>query len=269
MWSLSNTPQAYLNFKRKSVSGFSIEYQLWNMIGFLCYLVYTTTGFYFQHKWDLVHSIAYQDIIFASCTFTVVYTIGVQAFILYPSTISGKIHIVHQALMFGLVIIGLYNILLGITGHLPWFSHEESAYAYSVIQYLGMGKSFVSCVKYIPQAYLNYKAQSTHGYNIVNACFDLCGGTCSFLQMVVNAYAYPNAEGNPNWEHIFSNVPKLVLAVESVTFDIIFFFQHFVLYAHNNKLRAMEEQNAAAALSAEENTPFLDSYVNPSVQQQY
>lgn len=268
MWSFSNIPQVYWNFKRQSVSGFSIEFQFWNMLGFLYYFIYTILGFYFQHKWHLTHSIAYQDIIFAVCTFTTVYIIAFQALILYPETISGNFHIVHKILMIILLVIGVYNIFLGIGGYLVWFSHSEDAYAYSVIQYLGIAKSFVSFVKYLPQAYLNFKLQSTYGYNILNVGLDFGGGIFSFLQMFINAYAYPHGNGDPNWEHIFSNVPKLFLAIESMTFDIIFFSQHFILYAHNNQqqeyLEVNNEDNVDDSGSSNDNIVVVSDQLSPS-----
>ena len=45
----------------------------------------------------------------------------------------------------------------------------------------------VSTVKYMPQAYLNYKRKSTVGWSIVNILLDFTGGTFSIAQLFIDA----------------------------------------------------------------------------------
>jgi uncharacterized protein with PQ loop repeat len=41
LWSFSFYPQIILNYRRKSVVGFSLDFALFNFLGFLCYTIYT------------------------------------------------------------------------------------------------------------------------------------------------------------------------------------------------------------------------------------
>ena len=43
--------------------------------------------------------------------------------------------------------------------------------------------------KYTPQAYLNYRRQSTEGWSVYNILLDFTGGLASFSQMVAQSFA--------------------------------------------------------------------------------
>lgn len=45
-WSISFYPQAYLNYRRKSVVGLSLDFQLLNLLGFGCYAAYNAALFW-------------------------------------------------------------------------------------------------------------------------------------------------------------------------------------------------------------------------------
>lgn len=242
LWSFSNFPQIVTNVKRQSVAGFSSEFAALNTLGFTFYCIYVIFGWHFQHRWDLVKSIDIQDLLFAAVCGLSVYILFVQTFILYRRTITGSIHIIYQFVMFGLILMALYNVALGLGDKLPWFSKESDAYAYSVIQFLGFGKSFISFIKYVPQVYLNFLRKHTRGFSIGNVFMDLGGGTCSFLQMFINAYANPKEDGSPDFSYINSNIPKLILSLESVFFDLIMITQYF--YYKKNTKRVAEEEEA-------------------------
>lgn len=83
-------------------------------------------------------------------------------------------------------------------------------------------KLLVSTVKYIPQVYLNWKRQSTVGWSIANILLDLGGGLGSLLQQILDSHSV---------QQFVSNVPKLALALLSITFDVVFIVQHYVLYS--------------------------------------
>jgi len=36
-----------------------------------------------------------------------------------------------------------------------------------------------------------------------------------------------------DWSNLTGNIPKLILALESMAFDVLFMFQHYVLYRHS------------------------------------
>lgn len=85
-----------------------------------------------------------------------------------------------------------------------------------------------SCVKYVPQAYLNYKRQSTVGWSIENILLDISGGVLSLAQLVVDASL------QNDWSGLIGNPVKFFLAQIAIVFDILFIFQHYVLYRQNN-----------------------------------
>ena len=114
------------------------------------------------------------------------------------------------------------------------------------VQWLGYTKSFISFVKYAPQAYLNFRRKSTEGWSIGNVLLDFTGGTLSFLQLWVDSYA-PHAGPNP-CSSTAANIPKLLLSVESVFFDIVFLVQHYILYRKHRTDAAKDPAEIEALL---------------------
>ena len=49
-------------------------------------------------------------------------------------------------------------------------------------------KLFITLIKYMPQAYLNFRRKSTMGWSIGNILLDFTGGTLSIGQMFVISY---------------------------------------------------------------------------------
>ena len=119
---------------------------------------------------------------------------------------------------------------------LPWLD---------VIYYLSTVKLIITLLKYLPQALLNYKRKSTHGWAINASLLDLMGGVFSLAQMFLLAWNHGestmlNKAGicekiwvfyfSDDWSSLQGNVAKLGLGLFSVMFDVIFAIQHFVLY---------------------------------------
>lgn len=93
-----------------------------------------------------------------------------------------------------------------------------------VIYVFGYIKLIATFVKYIPQAWMNFKRKSTSGWSIGQILFDVTGGVLSLLQLVIDA----SFQGD--WSGITGNPLKLGLAEVSIFFDLIFITQHYVLY---------------------------------------
>ncbi|TFJ87735.1 hypothetical protein NSK_001085 [Nannochloropsis salina CCMP1776] len=85
-------------------------------------------------------------------------------------------------------------------------------------------KLFVSVIKGVPQAFLNYRRKSTVGWSIHNVLCDFTGGVFSVLQLLVDC-AVTN-----DWGGINGNALKFYLGLFSIAFDLLFMIQHFVLY---------------------------------------
>jgi cystinosin len=86
----------------------------------------------------------------------------------------------------------------------------------------GYIKLIVTVIKYIPQAYANYKRKSTVGWSIVQIFLDFAGGITSILQLVIDTSL------QADWSGITGNPVKFGLGNISIMFDVIFMTQHFV-----------------------------------------
>lgn len=91
--------------------------------------------------------------------------------------VSNTTRIIHGLFAIFIVI----STILGIIKIIEWL---DFLYFCSYI------KLIISLIKYIPQAYSNYKRKSTVGWSIGNIILDFTGGSLSMLQMVLNAYNY-------------------------------------------------------------------------------
>lgn len=105
---------------------------------------------------------------------------------------------------------------------------------------MGYCKAAITFVKYVPQVYLNYARQSTVGWSLANVMLDFTGGSLSMLQIVINALAL----GEPVFTGDAFNVVKFILSIMSIFFDLIFMFQHYVLYRDAWKKHDAEEKAA-------------------------
>ncbi|CEJ02059.1 Putative Cystinosin [Rhizopus microsporus] len=96
-----------------------------------------------------------------------------------------------------------------------------------LMYYLSYVKLLVSLIKYIPQAWVNFKRKSTLGWSIHNILLDFTGGTLSITQLLLDASI------SGDWSGVSGDPVKLGLGAQSIAFDIIFMLQHFVWYRDN------------------------------------
>lgn len=101
-------------------------------------------------------------------------------------------------------------------------------------------------LKYIPQAWVNYKRKSTAGWSIYTILLDFSGGWLSLAQLVIDS-ALQN-----DWTGITGNPVKFGLGNITIIFDLIFFIQHYVLYRNAKKhLEDIEEEEIAEEWESE------------------
>lgn len=86
-------------------------------------------------------------------------------------------------------------------------------------------------MKYVPQAWVNYKRKSTVGWSITQILLDLAGGALSLIQLVIDS-SYEN-----DWSGITGNPVKFLLGNVTIFFDLIFVVQHYILYWHHVELQ--------------------------------
>lgn len=225
-WSISFYPQVLLNYRRKSISGLSLDFQAYNLTGFTFYSIYTYTLYILQsnHSYDCCiqhNAVQFNDLVFALHALLLT-LITVYQCILYKTNKQSISH-THLYIVLLLWCVAIYNCILSMFDQLEWVTGQ-----YNTIQYFGYSKAFISLIKYTPQAYLNYTRQSTIGFSIYNILLDFTGGTLSFAQQALDSYRFDDMT------IITGNIPKLLLACISIVFDVLFIIQHYVLYIHNN-----------------------------------
>ncbi|KAK9303433.1 hypothetical protein QLX08_004914 [Tetragonisca angustula] len=225
-WSVSFYPQIYSNYKRKSVVGLNFDYLSLNLVGFILYALFNCGLFwipevefeYFRRYPKGLNPVQVNDIFFAlHATFATVITI-IQCFIyeIGNQRVSITARIIHG--IFALFI--SISIILAIVAVITWLDF---------LYYCSYVKLSITLIKYVPQAFYNYKRKSTVGWSIGNIFLDFTGGMLSMLQMILNAYNYDD------WESIFGDPTKFGLGFFSVAFDIFFIIQHYVLYRFNHE----------------------------------
>ncbi|KAF5404098.1 Cystinosin lysosomal cystine transporter [Paragonimus heterotremus] len=225
-WTVSFYPQVFLNWKRKSVVGFNLDFLCLNLVGFLVYSVFNLALFAspaIKEEYARLHPIGVipvmvNDIFFSVHAFLICGVTGVQVLI-YER--GGQR--VSRVCIVILCLIGVYCIINAIVAGanaITWLTFLFN------ISYV---KLFITFIKYVPQAVMNCRRRSTVGWSIGNICLDLTGGTLSILQMFIVAYNFDD------WSSGFGSPTKLGLGLFSITFDIFFMVQHWCLYPHGGE----------------------------------
>ncbi|XP_076640559.1 lysosomal cystine transporter cystinosin isoform X1 [Colletes latitarsis] len=225
-WSVSFYPQIYINYKRKSVIGLNFDYLSLNLIGFIMYALFNCGLFwisdveieYFRRHPKGLNPVQVNDIFFALHAVTATVITIFQCFIYETGTqrVSTTARIIHG--IFAVIV--LCTIILAAVQILDWLDF---------LYYCSYIKLCITLIKYIPQAFYNYKRKSTVGWSIGNIFLDFTGGIFSMLQMILNAYNYDD------WESIFGDPSKFGLGFFSVAFDIFFIVQHYILYRQDTQ----------------------------------
>ena len=110
----------------------------------------------------------------------------------------------------------------------------------------------MSVVKYVPQAWANYKRKSTVGWAIQAILLDLTGGLLSILQLVIDSSL------QNDWSGLAGNPVKLGLGNVSIAFDLVFLIQHYGLYRNASKVSEIDlEAERQALLSKGEPHPLF------------
>lgn len=220
-WSVSFYPQCYVNFKRKSVIGLNFDFISLNLTGFTCYAIYNLCLYFNTEVRDLYHQrhplgviqVEVNDVFFA------LHAIALTLLTIFQCCIYERgeqgISRVCKALLFGMLLVASVTLILAGANVVSWLDW---------VQYLSYIKLGITVIKYIPQAYMNYRRKSTDGWSIGNILLDFTGGSLSIVQMFLKSYNWDD------WESIFGNPTKFGLGFFSVLFDILFILQHYVFY---------------------------------------
>ena len=220
-WAISNYPQVYINFKRKSVVGLNFDYLSYNLTGFTAYSIFNISLYsvhvvqeqYFKEFGGSVIPVQLNDVFFGFHNTFITAVCIFQCYLYDRGT---------QKLSL------LCNILVPImwlfasASLIPALMHKISWLMY--LNFFSYIKLVVTIIKYIPQVYMNYARKSTVGWSIAFVYLDLLGGGFSLLQMFMIAH------NNDEWSSIFGDFTKLGLGMLTLIFDGVFLIQHYVLY---------------------------------------
>ncbi len=94
-----------------------------------------------------------------------------------------------------------------------------------VVYAAGFVKLAITLVKYAPQIATNWRNRSTRGWSIGQILLDFSGGLLSIAQQSIDSYR------QRDWSGITGNPVKFALGNVSMLYDLVFFTQHYVLYA--------------------------------------
>jgi len=223
-WSVSFYPQIVDNFRRKSVIGLNFDFLALNIVGFSLYGCYNVALFWISSIQDDylarhprgVIPVQPNDVFFPihavfACAITIAQCIMFER--ANQSVSKGCWAILGAIAIFVTVI-----LILSFTHVLPWLDF---------LSYCSYVKLGITLIKYMPQAYMNYRRKSTAGWSIGNIMLDFTGGSLSIVQMMLISW------NNDDWSSIFGDPTKFGLGFFSVVFDIFFMLQHYVFYRGN------------------------------------
>jgi len=230
-WSISFYPQVWVNYKRKSVEGLSFDFLLFNITGYTGYSIFNCALYFssvvqeqYREKYRTSSNphpsipVEPNDVAFSVHGWVItLFTIGQCFTYERGNQKNSKLCLLLVAGMWVSVFVNLF-LTVGSATNWLWF-----VYWFSYV------KLAITLLKYIPQAFMNFKRQSTVGWSIGNVLLDFSGGVLSFLQMFIVAF------DSGDWTDFSGNPTKLGLAIISVLFDLLFIFQHYVLYREARK----------------------------------
>ncbi|XP_045160018.1 cystinosin-like isoform X2 [Mercenaria mercenaria] len=225
-WSISFYPQVYENFRRKSVIGLNFDFLLYNITGFLAYGFFNVGMFWVSSVKSEYHSnhprginpVQLNDVIFTlHAIFVTIITI-IQCFIYERG--EQKVSKICLVLVIGAWLFAGISLVVTLFHKISWLTY---------LYYFSYIKLGVTLIKYMPQAWMNFKRKSTEGWSIGNVLLDFTGGSLSLLQMFLLSY------NSDDWGSIFGDPTKFGLGFFSILFDILFITQHYCLYWDNAK----------------------------------
>mmetsp|Transcript_15982 Transcript_15982/g.36576 ORF Transcript_15982/g.36576 Transcript_15982/m.36576 type:complete len:306 (-) Transcript_15982:28-945(-) len=230
-WSVSFWPQAVENAVKKSVAGLSLDFQLFNILGFVCYFAFNAALYWSPHmqaEYREAHdghnsAVRFNDVCFAGHAVVLTAVQIGQIFVYWdypPPSRADKL--LRRAVLSAVSITVVLALLLGTY---ILITSEKLMNWLTFLQILSEVKVVVSTFKYCPQVWKNYSRKSTVGWSIHNVLLDFIGGALSVAQLLLDAYIHAD------WTAISGDPAKLLLGNLTMFFDVIFVIQHYCLYA--------------------------------------
>ncbi|KAL4797491.1 PQ loop repeat-domain-containing protein [Aspergillus venezuelensis] len=235
-WSASFYPQPIDNYRRKATTGLAIDFPTVNVLGFVCYTVYTGVFLYSpvirdqyaaRHPLSQEPTVRFNDFAFAIHAVVLSGLVYTQ---FYPAIWGFKVSRFQKvskpiAGLFWGSFVAIAVVVCIVLANSPDDGYEPLTWAWiDVIYALSYVKLVITVVKYVPQAWVNYKRKSTRGWSIIQILLDFTGGLLSLAQLVLDS-AFQN-----DWSGIAGNPIKFLLSNVTIFFDLVFMVQHYILY---------------------------------------
>ncbi|KAJ0391874.1 hypothetical protein P43SY_009485 [Pythium insidiosum] len=238
-WSVSFYPQVFLNYSRKSVVGLSLDYTVLNMLGFTCYSIFNCAFYYsesVQQQYMRRHggnrnAVEPNDVFF-SLHAAVLVAVSLFQCSIYP---RGDQRVSKATIVWSIgtaILALLFTVAIVVTGN----NEASLLNTLNLLYLLSYVKLMTTLFKCIPQIVLNYRRKSTVGWTIWNVLLDIVGGLLSIGQQILDSGA------THDWTAITGDPVKFSLGFVSIVVDIVFILQHYVWYAHNNRLMEGDEK---------------------------
>ncbi|KAF2720724.1 cystinosin [Polychaeton citri CBS 116435] len=238
-WSISFYPQPILNFQRRTTAGLLPDFPLLNVVGFTCYTL--STGIFLfspvvRSQYAARHPISPEPTVRGND-----FAFGVHAWIfcvvvysqfwprLWGWEKAKGVRRHASRFTLGLVWGGFLGFLvvfvvaLGSRGSGDSTDPEDWGWV-DIVYALQYIKLIYTFFKYWPQMIANFRRKSTVGWSITQQLLDFTGGVLSLAQLVIDSSL------QADWSGITGNPIKFGLATISLVYDLVFIFQHYVLY---------------------------------------
>ncbi|GAB5030158.1 cystinosin ers1p repeat containing protein [Nannochloropsis oceanica] len=234
-WTVSFYPQLLLNYRQQTTEGLSLDFELLNFLGFLFYTAFALAlqtapsiqQAYRNQNDGHENKVTIQDVVFAGHAVLITAVTIAQMF--YYDGFDPKRKRLSRPI--SLVVLGLLAttvLALTVAGARGAKPSDWLDFLY-ILSYM---KLFITIIKGIPQAYLNYIRKSTSGWSIHNILCDFTGGLFSVMQLVVDCQV------TNDWKGINGDLLKFFLGLFSMAFDVFFIVQHFILYPSPHAAKA-------------------------------
>ncbi|KAL1970498.1 hypothetical protein VTN77DRAFT_4142 [Rasamsonia byssochlamydoides] len=235
-WSASFYPQPIHNFRRQSTSGLAIDFPTINCLGFICYAVYAACFLYSplirkqyaaRNPVSPEPSVRFNDLAFAVHA---VILSGLVYSQFYPQIWGLKVSQYQRvskpvAGLFWGSLLAIAILVLIVWTQSPDGGYDPFSWAWIDVLYgISYVKLVITVVKYVPQAWVNYKRKSTVGWDIKQILLDFAGGVLSIAQLILDSCF------QADWSGVTGNPLKFLLGNISIFFDLLFMVQHYVLY---------------------------------------
>jgi len=213
-----------------------VDFAYVNVIGFLCYSAYNVAFYYgtrvkaeYEQKYNQKSLVQLNDVAFS--LHALVFSSVTLAQVLYYNGVEyvkNKLSPVIAISTFILwIVTALFSVAIwwvqgGNTDNGDFLNWLNFFYFLSYI------KLVITTVKYIPQAWLNWRRRTTIGWSIKQILLDFMGGTLSILQLLLDSWVLGD------WTSVLGDIVKFALGLVSILFDVS--VSSIITHSHLTKL---------------------------------